>query len=278
MLKTSLTAFLVVCLASAPTWAQNVTIQVDTTPSQSLIVVDRQIKGQGRASLELSPGPHLLRVSAGDAWETYQTNLDVSTAQSLHIHLKPSSERRVMQARHDMQAKNFDSARGLLLIARANSPVTANYWLGYCEWSSDHPRAALTAFRAYAHYVPDWPELYLFLGDLQERTGHPYDAFTAYKAALIKRKGMSDALDGVTAPTDAEIAQLGKPTDVRDQLRLSQMLMLKGQIHPALHWVSQAIAQVYGDWRNRDWLSLEPKLIPEPASEQPAPPEDTVRP
>ena len=266
---------LVLLLTVAPAWAQNVSLQVDTVPAQAMVFVDREVRGQGHVELQLPAGAHLLRVSAGDAWETYQVNLDLTSPQVLQIKLKPSSERRVLDARHELEGGNLDRARELLLVARSHSPVAANWWLGVCEWSAHRPTAALAAFRAYAQYVSDWPELYLFLGDLHEQLGNYPEAYTAYKQSMLKRDGWADAVADIKLPTQAAIDAVGQPTDAKEQLRLSQMLMLKGQFQPAVSQVKLAIAQTYGDWRRRDWLKVEPKLIPEPSQPRPIAPEDT---
>jgi tetratricopeptide (TPR) repeat protein len=260
---------------AAPGWAENVTLQVDTVPAQALVFIDREVRGQGHVELELPAGAHLLRVSAGDAWETYQVDLDLTSPQALSIKLKPSSETRVLDARHELEGGHLDQARDMLLVARGRSPVAANWWLGLCEWMSHRPAASLAAFRSYAQYVPDWPELYLFLGDLHEQMGNYPEAFTAYKMSLLKRDGWADAVSDLSSSTQAAIDAMGQPTVARDQLRLSQLLMLKGQLQPAVAEVKLAVAQTYGDWQRRDWLKVEPKLIPEPSQPPPAAPEDT---
>src|SRR5271170_5481586 len=74
---------LIVVLLAVPTWAQDVSpmqrplLEIESTPAGALIVIDHSIVGQTPATLEVSPGEHLLRVSLDESYFPYEETIKV---------------------------------------------------------------------------------------------------------------------------------------------------------------------------------------------------------
>lgn len=247
--------WLLLLLLVAPAWA--VRLDIRATPADAVIVVDREIRGTGTVSLDLPAGIHLIRVSGGENWLPYTKEVNLTQDTRLDIRLEPGATRLTERARTLIkQGQYAEAAKILEKAARQPRQVEPWFFLGLAYWKADDPERALAAFRQYAHYVSTWPELFLFLGDIHERSGRDAEAYTAYKTALLLTD--REALNSLPKPTDAAIRALGKPTDVRGRLRVAQLNMLKGNFAEANYWARLAIAQTWPNWKDRNWADVAP--------------------
>lgn len=261
---------LLIGLLSTPLWAQPV-ITIEAKPADALIFVDRRMRGQGTVQLsDLTPGSHLLRISGGEDWETYQQALKVGTQPNkLSIQLKPGGAKWLRLGRQAMLYGDWAEAVHSFKQAAPSQPVAAAWWEGVTQWRAGQNQAALQSFRSYAQFMPQVPQLHWILGQLQEKLKQPGQAFTAYKTAALTLPSLSRALDKLPAPTQQAIDQLRHGKTPTDQLRLAQLLMLKGQMGEAC----KLARQLLGSQFQEDWLHWEPP-IPKPPPILVAPPED----
>jgi len=217
-----------------------------------------------------------VRVAGGEDYEpiTRVINLQQGT-QTVQFRLVPSGKRLIESGRRRLGAGQLDQACLRFQQAIATQPVSAYWWLGVASFlEKDYP-SARKALREYAQYTSEAPELHLLLGRIHQLENHPDQAFTAYKAALMKK--MPRALDKLPEPTYQAIAKMGAPTQAADQLRLGQLLMLKGNHPDATRWAAKAVQQVFPAWENQDWNKFEP-LVPKGSQPDVAPPEETLEP
>ncbi|MBN9418994.1 hypothetical protein ABS71_05685 [bacterium SCN 62-11] len=263
--------FLLLGLLSVPVWAQPV-LTVEAKPADALIFVDRVLRGKGSAQVtDLTPGQHLLRVSAGEDWETQQMNVKLeSSPRRINVELKPGAVKWLRLGRQALSQSDWNEAIQCFQQASAARPVPAAWWEGMAQWRAGHPKVALQCFRTYAQYMPKVGQLHWILGQLNEKTNQFGPAFTAYKTAALLQPELKNALDKLPPATEANIAKLRASTTPADQLRLAQLLMLKGQMKPACDLVKPLLSE---EFSKQDWLHWEPPL-PAPPSIQVAPPED----
>lgn len=258
-------------LVSLPCWAQPV-LTVEAKPPDALIFVDRQLRGKGSAQVtDLAPGNHLLRVSGGEDWETQTMNLKLeSSPKRIQVELKPGAAKWLRLGHQALLKSDWDEAIFDFQQAAPSRPVPSAWWEGVAQWKAGHPKIALQCFRTYAQYMPQVGQLHWILGQLNEKTGQPGPAFTAYKAAALLQPELAHALDKVPAATEANLARLRASSSGPDRLRLAQLLMLKGQMQPACDIVKPLLAN---EFAQQDWLRWEPPLPKAPPIEV-APPED----
>lgn len=252
-------------------WAQPAVV-VEAEPTDALIFVDRQIRGQGRVELrDLPAGKHLLRVSAGEDWEPHWQTFQLGgQSLQLQIKLKKGGAKWLRLGRQALAKGDLEEAVYDFQQAAPSRPVAAAWWEGIAHRQAGQLGPAIGSLRTYAQYQPDVPELNWLLGELQERSGNPGAAFTAYKKAALALPELARALDGLGPPREEAIAKLRKAHQSRDLLRLSQLLMLKGRHQEACQAIKKALG---GRWDGVDWLRWEPPL-PEPPKIETAPPEE----
>ncbi|MEW6281680.1 MAG: tetratricopeptide repeat protein [Candidatus Eremiobacterota bacterium] len=241
--------------------AQNIeeaaSLEITTIPPGALVVLDRNVLGQAPLRIyPLRPGTHLLRISAGEDYRPYIHEFEVTPGQSmrLDVRLESSTRLKLEEGRSLVRQRRFREALPLLEGAVEGLPrmPEAWWWIGQIRLVWGETDRALEAFRAYADFAPDRPDLYLFLGLLHDLEDRPAEAVTAYKLALLKTPGLENALDGLSDdPTWKEVEALGRPSDARGRLRRAQLLSLKGRMDQALAELREAVSQVYGDWRER---------------------------
>lgn len=264
-------------LATLPAWAQPSTVRIEARPAEALIFVDRQIRGKGMAEItDLQPGQHLLRVSAGEDWETDVRTLQVQPGQPLNltIDLKPGGAKLLRQGRQALEAGDYATAISSFRRAAAARPVAAAWWEGVAQhYKGGNQSAAIASFRRYAQYQPNVPQLHWLLGQLHEGQGQHGQAFTAYKAAALAQPKLASALQNLPKPTEAAIAKLQTSTSAVDQLRLGQLLMLKGRMKDANAAAKRALGEQARQWAVQDWTDWEPPMPPAAVIEV-APPED----
>ena len=261
---------LLVALLSAPLWAQPL-VTIQAKPADALIFVDRQLRGSGTLELKnLAPGPHLLRVSGGEDWETYQQTIQVgSQPLQLHVELKPGGAKWLRLGHQALLYGDWAEAVHSFQEAAPSRPIEAAWWEGVSDMRAGQNGSAVEAFRRYAHYMPRVPQLHRILGQLHEKLGQTGQAYTAYKTAALSKPEWSSALDNLPKPTEQSIHDLRSRTGAVDQLRLAQLLMLKGKMPEAC-----ALAKrVLGDNYSEDWLHWDPP-VPAPPPIEVAPPED----
>lgn len=263
--------FLLLGLLTVPLWAQPV-LTVEASPPDALIFVDRVLRGKGNAQLtDLPPGQHLLRVSAGEDWETQQMNVKLeSSPKRINVDLKPGAAKWLRLGRQALLKSDWNEAIQCFQQAAAARPVPAAWWEGMAQWRAGHPKIALQCFRTYAQYMPKVGQLHWILGQLNEKLNQPGPAFTAYKSAALLQPEFVHVLDRLPAPSQAAIDRLRRSRLPADQLRLAQLLMLKGQMQPACDLVRPLLSD---DFTKQDWLRWEPPLPVAPPIEV-APPED----
>lgn len=264
-------------LATVPAWAQPALVRIEARPAEALIFVDRQIRGKGMAEIsDLQPGQHLLRVSAGEDWETDVRVLQVHSGQPLNltIDLKPGGAKLLRQGRQALEAGDYSTAIANFRKAAAARPVAAAWWEGVAQqYKGGSQSAAIAAFRRYAQYQPNVPQLHWLLGQLHESQGEHAQAFTAYKAAALAQPKLASALQNLPKPTEAAIKKLQTSSSASDQLRLGQLLMLKGRMKDANVAAKRALGEQARLWSVQDWTDWEPPMPPAPTIEV-APPED----
>lgn len=273
---------LLFCLLSTTlAWAQPTQVNIQVQPPEALIFVDREMRGQGSAQLtDLKPGQHLLRVSAGEDWETEVQMLNVSAAQptTVQIQLKPGGAKLLRQGRQMLQQGDYSGAIAAFRRAAHARPVPAAWWEGVAQWRAGNSAAAIKAFRQYAQFQPHVPQLNYLLGKLHESRDEHGPAFTAYKAAALQQPALARALEKLPPKaTEREIARLRRSQAAPDQMRLAQLLMLKGRMPEANAAIKLAMAPQIKVWSQVDWLEWEPPLPPPPKIEV-APPEDQPEP
>lgn len=263
--------FLLLAALTLPCWSQPV-LSVDAKPAEALIFVDRQLRGKGSIQLsDLAPGQHLLRVSAGEDWETQQMQVKLdSSPRRIQVELKPGGAKWLRLGRQALKDSDWSEAVQCFQQAAASRPVPAAWWEGMAQWRAGHPKVALQCFRTYAQYMPKVGQLHWILGQLNEKLNQFGPAFTAYKTAALLQPELAHALDKVPAPSGANIAKLQSSRLPADRLRLAQLLMLKGQMQPACEVVKPLLSQ---EVVHQDWLRWEPPLPVAPPIEV-APPED----
>lgn len=263
--------FLLLGLLTLPCWSQPV-LTVEAKPPDALIFVDRVLRGKGTAQVtDLAPGQHLLRVSGGEDWETQQLNVKLeSTPRRIVVDLKPGAAKWLRLGRQALQQSDWNEAIQCFQQAAAARPVPAAWWEGVAQWRAGHPKIAVQCFRTYAQYMPKVGQLHWILGQLNEQLNQYGPAFTAYKSAALLQPELARALDKVPAATEANIAKLRASRTPADQLRLAQLLMLKGQMQPACELVRPLLKE---DYSRQDWLRWDPPL-PVPPPIEVAPPED----
>lgn len=257
-------------------WGQPTEVQIQVQPADALIFVDREMRGQGNTTLtDLLPGQHLLRVSAGEDWETETQPLNVSASSptTVRIVLKPGGAKLLRQGRQMLEQGDTAGAVSSFRKAAAARPVAAAWWEGIAEWRAGNTRAAIAAFRRYAQYQPNVPQLHYLLGTLQEKAHQPGAAFTAYKTAALLQPELARSLEKLPKPTEAEIAKLRNSKSPYNLMRLGQLLMLKGKMAEANTAVKLALAPQIKHWSQQNWLEWEPPMPP-PAKIEVAPPED----
>ena len=263
--------FLLLGLLALPCWAQPV-LTVEAKPPDALIFVDRVLRGKGSAQLtDLAPGQHLLRVSAGEDWETQQMNVKLeSSPRRINVDLKPGAAKWLRLGRQALQQSDWNEAVQCFQQAAPARPVPAAWWEGMAQWRAGHPKIALQCFRTYAQYMPKVGQLHWILGQLNEKLNQFGPAFTAYKSAALLQPELKDALAKLPPANQASIAKLRASRTPADQFRLAQLLMLKGQMQPACDLVRPLLSE---DFTRQDWLRWEPPLPVAPPIEV-APPED----
>ena len=258
---------------SSLAWSQPL-LKIQATPSNALIFVDRQMRGQGSADVAgLSDGNHWLRVSAGEDWETHQQSVPASG--EFQIKLKPGGAKWLRQGRQALTQGDYAKAIDCFEKAAAARPVEAPWWSGVAQWKAGRTRLALENFRTYAQFMPEVPELNWALGQLHEQLGQPGPAFTAYKKAALAQPELKGALTKVPPPTDQELARRSQPATPKERLVLAQMLMLKGRMAEACEQARRALGERHSEWQKQDWTRWEPPLPKAPEVEA-APPEDLV--
>lgn len=253
------------------------TLQIEASPPDALIFVDREMRGKGKAVItDLPAGPHLLRVAAGEDYEPVSRTIQLGDQPlTLQFRLVPSGKKWIEAGRKQLTAGDIALARQNFAKAVKSQPVAGSWWTGVASYLARDDADALEAFRSYAHYSTDAPELHLLMGRVHQRLGQNGPAFTAFKTALLKK--MPDALKGLPAATYRNIANLSQPKNSREKLRLAQLQSLKGNMPEALRWSESAVRDLYGDWESRDWAKFEP-AFPKPPEIEVAPPEDTQEP
>jgi tetratricopeptide (TPR) repeat protein len=265
--------FTVALFLSGLAWAQPALV-VEAEPSSALIFVDRQLQGSGKVSVEqLTPGKHLLRISAGPDWETEQRNLDwQGQPLRLTIKLKPGAAKWLSLGRAALEQSDWSEAVHAFQQASGARPVEAAWWEGIAHWKAGQTSLALQCLRTYAQYQPKVPQLNWALGSLHEKLGQFGPAFTAYKMAALAQPEYASALNKLPAPSERAIAELKGRTSGLDQLRLGQLLMLKGRHQEACAAVKRSLGESFSDI---DWLHWQPP-VPKAPTVEVAPPEDQV--
>lgn len=258
-------------LLSFPCWAQPV-LTVEAKPAEALIFVDRQLRGKGSVLVtDLTSGSHLLRVSAGEDWETQTMNIKLeSSPKRIQIELKPGAAKWLRLGHQALLQSDWNEAILDFQQAAPSRPVPSAWWEGVAQWKAGHLKVALQCFRTYAQYMPRVGQLHWMLGQLNEKTGQPGAAFTAYKTAALLQPELAHALDKVPPATESNLAKLRSSSAGPDRLRLAQLLMLKGQMQAACDIVRPLLAN---EFTQQDWLRWEPPLPKAPPIEV-APPED----
>jgi hypothetical protein len=266
-------------LTIVPAWAQPAAVRIEARPADALIFVDRQIRGKGVAEIsDLQPGQHLLRVSAGEDWETDLRVLQVESGKpvNLTIELKPGGAKLLRQGRQALEAGDYSTAIANFRKAAAARPVAAAWWEGVAQqYKGGSQSAAIAAFRRYAQFQPSVPQLHWLLAQLHESQGEHAQAFTAYKTAALSQPRLASALQNLPKPTDAAIKKLESSTAPADQLRVAQLLMLKGRMKEANVAAKRALGEQARLWSVQDWTDWEPPL-PAPPTIEVAPPEDQL--
>jgi len=265
-----MTKYLFALLLSAQAFAQ-VEVNVEANPAEALIFVDRQLRGSGTLKLtDLGPGQHLLRVSAGEDWETHTQTFQLQNRPlSLKVALKPGSAKWMRLGRQALSYGDWAEAVKSFRMASAARPVAASWWEGVSHWRAGQFEGAISAFRKYAQFMPQVPQLHWILGQLHEQLHRPGPAFTAYKQVALSLPELSRALDKLPPVSDQALAALAGKSSPQDRLRRAQLLMLKGKHSQAC----ELVKQILGERFQEDWLRWEPPL-PAPAPIEVAPPED----
>lgn len=263
--------FLLLGLLTLPGWAQPV-LTVEAKPPEALIFVDRVLRGKGSAQVtDLGPGPHLVRVSAGEDWETQQMTVKLeSTPRRVNIDLKPGAAKWLRLGRQALLQSDWNEAIQCFQQAAPARPVPAAWWEGVAQWKAGHPKIALQCFRTYAQYMPKVGQLHWMLGQLNEKLNQYGPAFTAYKTVALLQPELAHALDVDLAATDGNIRMVRTSRAPADRLSLAQLLMLKGQMKAACELVRPLLKE---EFTKQDWLRWEPPLPAAPVIEV-APPED----
>lgn len=240
---------LLLLAATVPVAAQSESTVLDlySTPPGALVALDHRVLG--RTPIRLSPivpGEHELRLSAGADYKPFLVTVHVEpgVVQRLDVELEPLPPLLLRQGIEAAEAGR--DAEALPLLRKATAQPEAWWWIGVVEMRARRDGPALEAFRRYASFHPDQPQVYLRLGALHERAGDARQAVTAYKLALLRSDGLRGALRGVPArPTWAEIAAAGTPATPEGQLRLAWMYEQKGRMDEALRWLRAAVGQVF---------------------------------
>lgn len=270
-----LTAF-ALTLLTASAWAQP-SLRVEAQPADALIFLNRELKGQGAVDLtDLPAGKHLLRISAGEDWETHQQTFKIdpqSQPNTLKIVLKPGAAKWLRLGQAALSRGNYKEAVDSFGHAEHARPVPAAWWLGVAHWKAGHTAQAIQSFRKYAQYMPKVPELHWILGQLYESAKQPDHAFTAYKTAALAQPELTHALDKLPKVSDQAIQQYSGKTAAADRLRLAQLLMLKGRMAEASQQARAALGVRAEEWKKQDWRRWNPPLPPPPVIEV-APAED----
>lgn len=229
--------------------AESTVLDLYTNPPGALVALDHRVLG--RTPIRLSPivpGEHELRLSAGPDYKPYVVTVHVEPGivQRLDVDLEPLPPMLLRQGIEAAEAGR--DAEAIALLRKATALPEAWWWIGVVEMRGRHDGPALEAFRRYAAFHPDKPQVYLRLGALHERAGDTRQAVTAYKLALRNTDGLREALRGMPAsPTWADIAAAGSPSTPEGQLRLAWMLEQKGRMEDALRWLRAAVEQVFPD-------------------------------
>lgn len=240
---------LALLLLAAPAGAQPDATVLDlyTNPPGALVALDHRVLGHTPIRLSpIGPGAHELRLSAGADYRPYVVTVHVEAGivQRLDVDLEPLPPLLLRQGMAAAEAGR--DAEALPLLRKATSLPEAWWWIGVVEMRARRDAAALEAFRRYAAFHPEDPQVYLRLGALHERAGDARQAVTAYKLALRNTAGLRDALRGLPArPTWADIAAAGSPSTAEGQLRLAWLYEQKGRMEEALRWLRAAVAQVF---------------------------------
>ena len=144
-------------LANQWAWAQP-SLRVEAQPNDALIFLNRELKGQGTVQLtDLPAGEHLLRISAGEDWETHQQTLKIDPQRppdSLKIVLKPGAAKWLRLGQAALGRANYKEAVGCFEQAEHARPVPAAWWQGVAHWKAGHTSQAIQSFRKYAQYMP----------------------------------------------------------------------------------------------------------------------------
>lgn len=240
---------LLLLAASLPVAAQPESTVLDlyTNPPGALVALDHRVLGHTPLRLSpIVPGDHELRLSAGADYKPYvvTVHVEAGVVQRLDVELEPLPPLLLRQGIEAAEAGR--DAEALALLRKATSLPEAWWWIGVVEMRARRDAVALEAFRRYAAFHPDKPQLYLRLGALHERAGDAKQAVTAYKLALLNSDGLRGALRGAPArPTWGDIAAAGSPSTPEGQLRLAWMYEQKGRMDEALRWLRAAVAQVF---------------------------------
>ncbi|CAN0257134.1 unnamed protein product [Phaeothamnion confervicola] len=279
MKATIFTLLLGLSLQAAVSAQPSATLELTSVPSQALIFLDRTMQGKGHVVLSVPAGKHLLRVAAGDDFEPYTREIDLTPDQPtrLKIQLAPSARRWIQSGRTLLEQGDAAQAQTYFARSEVRMPVESSWWQGIALWKLGRSQEAVPHFRKYAQYVTDAPELYLFLGLLHAQGGRSGEAFTAYKTALLQPTVLGPAvLQNLPEATFDSIKAMGKPSKVEDKVRLAQLYMLKGMKPEALSTIQSAVSDKFGNWTARDWAKFDPK-VPPAKVEEVAPPEDVQK-
>ncbi len=231
-------------------------LQVVADPPASVVVIDHEIRGKAPVTLKLAPGIHLLRVSAGEGYKPYIESLRLEEGKTvrLRVHLEVRPQHLLKIGVQALRQGRWSQAETALSDALSGAPLQyeAYWWLGHLYRLRERWPVAIDMLRRYAQYRPDKPELYLYLGDLYERTGQLDKAVTAYKLAVLHTAAWEGVFDKPPSATWKEIERLKSDEDVRSRLRLAYLYELKGRLAPALKLLKDVLIDKYGAWSERN--------------------------
>ncbi|HEY4002276.1 MAG TPA: PEGA domain-containing protein [Candidatus Xenobia bacterium] len=231
---------LALLLLNTAAWAQYAgQLRVESAQPGAVVYIDRRVAGAAPITVQVAPGPHLVRVSIDQDWFPFEDTIDVRPGEvvSVNANLHRSAWSFFKEGLADFQAGHVAEA-GQAFHDSLDSPGKQNpanwFYLGRIEEQAGRSQAAADDYAHYLNYHDESVAAHYHLGRMEEALGETGRAATSYKLGLFRTDHRLEAdTRAAPPPTAHNIKTLENDTDPDHQTQLAYLYELKGDLEDA---------------------------------------------